>query len=195
MLNATPVHWHCKRHSTVETATFGSEFVAARTPVNQIIDICLTLMYLGVPISPRVTCLETTRQWSQMPLGFHYLQFNWKDGKSNPADILSKHWGLVTIWPLLQPFLFWRGDTSELTTKSKGSDRIPTKHANKLGILVMISYPAHAVKKESQRIVLNFALSRAFPVPKLLKGHIPNFPTYHNTIITSLYSIRGKHLN
>ena len=21
-----------------------------------------------------------------------YLQFNWKDGKSNPANILSKHW-------------------------------------------------------------------------------------------------------
>ena len=25
-----------------------------------------------------------------------YLQFNWKDGKSNPADVLSKHWSLQT---------------------------------------------------------------------------------------------------
>ena len=53
-----------------------------------------------------------------------YLHFNWKDSKSNPADILSKHWEFATIWSLLKPLLFWKGDTSELTTKTKGSDRI-----------------------------------------------------------------------
>ena len=54
-----------------------------------------------------------------------YLQFNWKDGKSNPADILSKHWEFAsTFWPLLKPLLFWKGDTHELTAKTKGSDRI-----------------------------------------------------------------------
>ena len=26
-----------------------------------------------------------------------YLLFSWKEGKSNPADILSKHWGFLTI--------------------------------------------------------------------------------------------------
>ena len=31
MLNATPIDWFSKRQSTVETATYGSEFVAART--------------------------------------------------------------------------------------------------------------------------------------------------------------------
>ena len=41
-----------KRQLTVTTVTFGSEFVAARTAINQIIDIHLTLMYLGVPINP-----------------------------------------------------------------------------------------------------------------------------------------------
>ena len=56
MLNAAPVLWYCKRQSTVETATFDSEFVAARTPVDQIIDLLLTLMYLGVPINPKATC-------------------------------------------------------------------------------------------------------------------------------------------
>ena len=35
---------------SVETATYGSEFVAARTAVDQIIDIHTTLRYLGVPI-------------------------------------------------------------------------------------------------------------------------------------------------
>ena len=49
-LNQTPIDAYTKRQSTVETATYGSEFVAARTAVDQIIDICTTLRYLGVPI-------------------------------------------------------------------------------------------------------------------------------------------------
>ena len=53
-----------------------------------------------------------------------YVQFNWKDVKSNPADILSKHWKFASIWRLLKALLFWKGDTSELTAKTKGSDRI-----------------------------------------------------------------------
>ena len=61
-LNQTPIDAYTKRQSTVETATYGSEFVAARTAVDQIIDIRTTLRYLGVPIRDRVTCLGTTDQ-------------------------------------------------------------------------------------------------------------------------------------
>ena len=50
LVNATPSHWHTNRQATVETATFGSEFVAARITTDQIIDLRYTLMYLGVPI-------------------------------------------------------------------------------------------------------------------------------------------------
>ena len=53
MLNRTLVHWYCKRQLAVETATSGSEFVTARTTVDQIIDLSLTLIYLGVPINPK----------------------------------------------------------------------------------------------------------------------------------------------
>ena len=56
-----------------------------------------------------------------------YLQFNWKDGKSNPADIISKNWEFASISPLLKPLLFWKGDTHELTAKTKGSERISAK--------------------------------------------------------------------
>ena len=42
-LNQTPIDAYTKRQSSVETATYGSEFVAARTAVDQIIDICTTL--------------------------------------------------------------------------------------------------------------------------------------------------------
>ena len=49
-LNGTPVDWYSKRQNTVETATYGSEFVAARIATNQIIDLRMTLRYLGVPV-------------------------------------------------------------------------------------------------------------------------------------------------
>ena len=42
-LNQTPTDAYTKRQSTVESATYGSEFGAARTAVDQIIDICTTL--------------------------------------------------------------------------------------------------------------------------------------------------------
>ena len=41
--NKTPIEWYSKKQATVETATYGSEFVAARTCVEQIIDLRYTL--------------------------------------------------------------------------------------------------------------------------------------------------------
>jgi hypothetical protein len=49
-LNQTPMDWYSKKQATVETATFGSEFIAARTTINQIINLRTTLHYLGIPI-------------------------------------------------------------------------------------------------------------------------------------------------
>ena len=49
-INQRLVDWYSKKQATAETATYGSEFVAARTCVEQIIDIRTTLRYLGVPI-------------------------------------------------------------------------------------------------------------------------------------------------
>ena len=144
IVNATPSHWKTKRQATVETATFGSEFVAARIATDQIIDLRYTLMYLGVPIRSKSysdmfgdnksvvdsACIPTSTLSKKSTLGsYHrvreaiaagYLQFNWKDGESNPADILSKHWEFTSIWPLLKPLLFWKGDTHELTAKTRG---------------------------------------------------------------------------
>jgi hypothetical protein len=39
LLNQTPVEWFSKKQATVETATYGSEFVAAKTAVQQIIGL------------------------------------------------------------------------------------------------------------------------------------------------------------
>jgi hypothetical protein len=42
-LNGTPIDWYSKKQATVESATYGSEFVAARTCVEQIIHFRHTL--------------------------------------------------------------------------------------------------------------------------------------------------------
>ena len=43
LVNKTPIDWFSKKQATVETATYGSEFVAARTCVEQVIELCNTL--------------------------------------------------------------------------------------------------------------------------------------------------------
>ena len=50
LLNQTPVDWFSKKQATVETATYGSEFVAAKQATKQIIAMRLTLWYMGVPL-------------------------------------------------------------------------------------------------------------------------------------------------
>jgi hypothetical protein len=51
LINKMPLDWYSKKQATVETATYGSEFVVAQhTCVDQIVDLCTTLHYLGVPL-------------------------------------------------------------------------------------------------------------------------------------------------
>ena len=52
-VNHTPIDSYSKRQGTVETATYGSEFVASKTATKQIIDLRYTLRYLGVPIKTK----------------------------------------------------------------------------------------------------------------------------------------------
>ena len=42
-----------------------------------------------------------------------YTQSN--TGKSNPADILSKHFAYADVRPLLEPIMFWKGVGPEYT--------------------------------------------------------------------------------
>jgi len=116
LLNQTPIDWYSKKQPTVETATYGSEFVAARTCVEQVIDLHLTLCYLGVPIHQKTYMFgdnESVVDSSTIPhaklhkrhtiLSFHcvceaiasgMIAFYYLSGQINPADILSKHLGI-----------------------------------------------------------------------------------------------------
>jgi Reverse transcriptase (RNA-dependent DNA polymerase) len=134
--NQTPIDWYSKKQSTVETATYGSEFVAARTCVEQILELRHTLRYLGVPICGKSYMFgdnESVVNSSMHPhaklhkrhtmLSFHQvrqaiahkiLNFFHIEGKFNPADILSKHWSHNDIWHSLQPLMFYKGNTAKL---------------------------------------------------------------------------------
>ena len=51
LCNHIPVDWSSKKQPGVETKTYGSEFTTARTYVEQVMNLCLTLCYLvGVPL-------------------------------------------------------------------------------------------------------------------------------------------------
>ena len=52
-VNHTPIDSYSKRQPTVETATYGSEFVPSKTSTEQIIDLRHTLRNLGVAIKTR----------------------------------------------------------------------------------------------------------------------------------------------
>jgi hypothetical protein len=50
-------------------------------------------------------------------IAFHYIP-----GSQNPADIVSKHWGYQQIWKLLQPLMFWSGNTLDLLDHNEVGD-------------------------------------------------------------------------
>ena len=50
-LNQTMIDCYSRKQATVESATFGAEFIAGRTAIQQTKDIRTSLRYLGVPIT------------------------------------------------------------------------------------------------------------------------------------------------
>jgi hypothetical protein len=135
LLNGTPIDWYSKRQATVETATYGSEFVAARIATDQIIDLRTSLRYMGVPVNAsymfgdnQSVITSSTIPHSKLnkrhnAVSYHrvreaiaakILRFHHIDGKINPADMLSKHCAYPQFWPLLQPLLFWGASFDKL---------------------------------------------------------------------------------
>jgi hypothetical protein len=153
-LNKTPIDWFTKKQGTVETATFGSENNAARAAVEQITGKKQTLMHLGVPIQDTPILLGDNEsvvnsdtqpkgklQKRHLMLSYNFvrehiaagkLRFSHIRGAINASDTLSKHWAYQAVWPVLQPILFWKGDTMKIKS-SKGPSR-STKTTNRRGV-------------------------------------------------------------
>ena len=110
LINKTPLDWYSKKQPTVETATYGSEFVAACTCVEQIIDLRIQLyVILEFPSGKRVfmfgdnkSVVDSSMQVHaklhkrHTMLSFHHVceciasgvvGFYFLNGDSNPDDI------------------------------------------------------------------------------------------------------------
>jgi len=136
LANKTPFNWYSKKQATVKTATYRSKFITAHICVDQSINLRNTLWYLGVRVHKKAYMFGDNKldvgsstiphaklhKWHNA-LSFHCIHeaiagaiigFYHIDGNKNPADILSKNWGYQQIWKLLQPLLFWKGDTKDV---------------------------------------------------------------------------------
>jgi hypothetical protein len=132
-INQCPVDWYSKKQNTVETATFGSEFVAARTATEQVMDLRWTLRMLGAPLDGPAWMLgdnESVVTNSTVPqsllrkrhnaLSYHRVReacaagvmwFIHTPGKTNVADVLTKYLPWCDMKDKLEAVLFRRGDT------------------------------------------------------------------------------------
>ena len=120
----------------METATYGSEFVAAKTASEQIMDIRQTLRYLGAPIGAKSflfgdnrsvvtnsTLPHSTLTQRQNILAFHRVReaiaaklmaFYWIQSAYNLSDMLSKYWDHPTVYLMILKLLITRGNITQI---------------------------------------------------------------------------------
>ena len=147
MVNATPIEWFSKRQNTVETATYGSEFTAARLATDQLVDLRYTLRMLGVPLDGPAWMFgdnQSVITSSNLPhspltkrhnaLAYHrvreaiaakMMHFIHIDGKENPADVMTKFLPWATARAFIEPLLLWKGNTLDFkfAPHEEGSDK------------------------------------------------------------------------
>ena len=122
-VNKRRVDWYSKKQAIVETATYGSEFVAAKTATEQIMDIRQTLRYLGASIGVksylfgvnRSVVTSATLPYSTLTKSHNVLAFQrvmeakatrlmafyWIQSAYNLSDMLSKYWDHPTVYPII----------------------------------------------------------------------------------------------
>jgi len=147
LLNKTPAEWFSKRQNQVETATYGSEFMAMRIGTEQIIELRYMLRMLGVPIqgpswifgdnqsvviSSTLPSSTLKKRWNA--LSYHrvreavaagIINVIHMPGVDNPADVLTKFLPRRILYRLVKEFIFW-AYTRDISDKSEGSvKRLP----------------------------------------------------------------------
>lgn len=127
MINMAPVLWYSRRQNTVETSTFGSEFVALRIATELIESLRYKLLMFGVPIegSANVFCdNESVVKSSGVPesrlkkkhcsIAYHRVReaiaagtllVYYERSESNLADLLTKILTANKREPLVQALL------------------------------------------------------------------------------------------
>jgi hypothetical protein len=117
LVNQTPIASYCKKQKTVETGSYGSEFIVAHHACEQRIDLRYTLCMMGIPIDGPAwvfgdnasvitssTIPLSTLNKQHNVLSYHRvcesiatknLYLVHVDSKYNPSDILTKRYILL----------------------------------------------------------------------------------------------------
>ena len=149
LCNQSPTDWYSKKQATVETATYGSEFVAAKTATEQIMDLRHTLQYLGVPINSKsymfgdnrtvitsATLPHSTLSKSHNILASHkvreaiaikIIDFHRIQSKYNLNEMLSKHWEHIKIFIMIQQLLITCGPITLIPKSATEETPKPSK--------------------------------------------------------------------
>jgi hypothetical protein len=111
-VNRAPIVWYSKQQNTVETSTFGSEFVAMRIAIDLVEGLRYKLRMMGVPMDGptslfcdnesvvrKSTAPESTLEKKHNAIAYHRTQETLaaeivkiakESGETNIADILTK---------------------------------------------------------------------------------------------------------
>ena len=130
LVNNTPIHWISKRQKTVEAATYGSELIAARIAVEEILAMRYNLMMLGVMLEDTSTMLgdnmsviinttlpSSTLKKKHQGCAYHkvretiaarIIRFGHVRSTENVADLLTKPLVGKTFHYLTSKYLFRR---------------------------------------------------------------------------------------
>ena len=117
----------------METTTNGSELVVTKQCAEQVRELKETLKLIRIPIEESAWMLGNNSSVitsSTIPsfmlkkchqaLSYHYvctciaygfLKFCFLKSEKNGADTCTKFLPFVNFWPLIQPLLFWKGNT------------------------------------------------------------------------------------
>ena len=135
-LNSFPLESYSKKQATVETATYGAEFVSGRTCFEQIIDLRNYLRYLGARLREKTyvfgdneTMINSSKfPFSQLKKRHHILTYHFVrsiiatkiinlhhcPSGANASDILSKNYAHGKCYRnIIKPLFFCEGDTSQ----------------------------------------------------------------------------------
>ncbi|KAL7575866.1 hypothetical protein ACA910_003182 [Epithemia clementina (nom. ined.)] len=107
-----PIMWYSKQQNTVETSTFGSEFVAMKTAIEMVEAFRYKLRMMGIPIDGKTNVFcnnklvfknamqpESTLKKKHNAIAYHrtreaqaagIVRIVWEEGETNLADILKK---------------------------------------------------------------------------------------------------------
>jgi hypothetical protein len=127
-INRAPISWFSKRQNTVESSTFGSEFIAMKTAVEMLQALRLKLRWFGVPLDGPVNVFgdnESVVNSAQKPevtlskkhngIAYHkvreavaagMIRVAWISTTLNLADILTKPLPRATRNKLLDMFIY-----------------------------------------------------------------------------------------